>query len=380
MPFNLQDFATKLKRRRADLDLRLETLAQETGISAESLRAYEEASRHPTGDEILILADFFRCDYRYFVAEDAPDPFKNSSILFRAYSEDLSGEDRRAVNEFLFLCDCEEFLLQQLRIQRSTFSIKPHGDHYKGHGHQAADALRRSLSYTENEVPHDVFKDFRQIGLHVFRRSLHNEKISGLFIQHLNTGCCILVNYDEDLYRQRFTAAHECGHAILDTDQEYGISFGTNGNDLREVRANAFASHYLFPPEFLKKLSPPSGWNEEQIVDWANKMKVSTWALSIALNESGLIDASAAAHMQRVKVPRELKTDPELSPDLSPNRRRLKLELLERGLSDYYVGLCFDAHHRGLISTGRLAEMLLADEPLLQEVAQLYGRSLAYGD
>jgi hypothetical protein len=138
--------------------------------------------------------------------------------------------------------------------------------------------------------------------------------------------------------------------------------------------------HYLFPPEFLKKLPPPSGWSEEQIVDWANKMKVSTWALSIALKESGLIDASAAAHMQRVKVPRELKTDPELSPDLSPNRRRLKLELLERGLSDYYVGLCFDAHHRGLISTGRLAEMLLADEPLLQEVAQLYGRSLAYGD
>jgi Zn-dependent peptidase ImmA (M78 family) len=158
------------------------------------------------------------------------------------------------------------------------------------------------------------------------------------------------------------------------------MSFGTNGNDLREVRANAFASHYLLPPKFLEKLPTPEKWTEQQIVDWANKMKVSTWAMSIALKESGLIDASEAAHMQQVRVPKELKSDPELGMNLSPNRQRIKLELLERGLSDHYAGLCFEAHQRGLISTGRLAEMLLVDESLLQEIAQLYGRSLSYGD
>jgi Zn-dependent peptidase ImmA (M78 family) len=145
-------------------------LAAEAGISVESLRAYEEAVKQPSGDEILILADFFRCDYRY-----------------------------------------------------------------------------------------------------VFRQKLSNDKISGLFIHHPIAGRCVLVNYDEDLYRQRFTAAHECGHAILDVGEEFGISFGTNGNDLREVRVNAFASHYLLPPKFLEKLPPPRKWTEQQIVDWANK-------------------------------------------------------------------------------------------------------------
>ena len=67
MAFNLQDFASKLKKRKADLDLSFDALAAETGISVESLRAYEEAAKQPSGDEILILADF-RCDYRYFVA------------------------------------------------------------------------------------------------------------------------------------------------------------------------------------------------------------------------------------------------------------------------------------------------------------------------
>jgi hypothetical protein len=109
-------------------------------------------------------------------------------------------------------------------------------------------------------------------------------------------------------------------------------------------------------------------------------MKVSTWALSIALKESGLIDASEAAHMQQVRVPNELKTDPELGMSLSPKRQRMKLELLERGLSDHYAGLCFEAHQQGLISAGRLAETLLVDGSLLQEIAQLYGRSLSYGD
>ena len=48
MPFNLHDFAAKLKKRRADLDLSPEALAEETGISVESLRAVEDAARPAT--------------------------------------------------------------------------------------------------------------------------------------------------------------------------------------------------------------------------------------------------------------------------------------------------------------------------------------------
>ena len=161
------------------------------------------------------------------------------------------------MNEFLFLCDCEGFLFTELEKQRSPFSVEPRGKYYKDHGREAAQALREHLHYEDGVIPRDVFKDFRQIGLHVFRQKLSNNKISGLFINHPTAGRCVLVNYDEDLYRQRFTAAHERCHAILDVNKEFGISFGTNGNDLREVRANAFASHYLLPPKFLEKLPTP---------------------------------------------------------------------------------------------------------------------------
>lgn len=69
-------------------------------------------------------------------------------------------------------------------------------------------------------------------------------------IRHPEVGRCILVNYDEDVYRQRFTAAHELAHALME-DSEFNVSLSRDGSNLVEVRANAFASHYLVPPPHL---------------------------------------------------------------------------------------------------------------------------------
>jgi hypothetical protein len=53
-----------------------------------------------------------------------------------------------------------------------------------------------------------------------------------------------------------------------------------------------------------------------------------------------------------------------------------KRELLERGLSSYYVELCFEALGKGLISAGRAAEMMLIDDFELAEIAALFGLSV----
>lgn len=64
---------------------------------------------------------------------------------------------------------------------------------------------------------------------------------------------------------------------------------------------------------------------------------------------------------------------------LSGTQLARKAALLERGLSDHYVGLCFDGYKQGKISLGRLAEALLCSRGELSELAKLYGGSL-YGD
>src|SRR5690606_22588006 len=123
-------------------------------------------------------------------------------------------------------------------------------------------------------------------------------------------GKCALVNYSEDIYRQRFSAAHEMAHAIFDAEQGASVSFERpDGSDLVEVRANRFASCYLMPPAFLSKLPDPNGWKDSDAIDWANRLRVSSSALAIALREAKLVTQTTYARISRLRVPRDAKID-----------------------------------------------------------------------
>lgn len=105
-------------------------------------------------------------------------------------------------------------------------------------------------------------------------------------------------------------------------------------------------------------------------------LKVSTEALSFALLTAQRVDQDTAKLIRSVRVPMADKVDPEAPDYLTEVQVNRRKQLLERGLSDYYVGLCFEAHQRGLISAGRLGEALLADHRETREISILYGRSI----
>jgi Zn-dependent peptidase ImmA (M78 family) len=342
-----------------------------TGIPVERLRDFENARAAPTGDEVLILADFFQCDYRFFISNEKLAAFEQTESLYRRFGTEFSKNDRRSLQEFLFLCECETFLLSELKRRIDTFTFTPSGNYYKRQGEDAAKALRRHFSYAKNAVPSDVYADLRRLGFHVFRRSLDNSRISGLTIQHPSAGTCILVNYSEDIYRQRFTAAHEGAHGILDRANDVIVSFDEATEDLVEIRANTFSSRYLLPPDLINQI-PVSVWNQGEIVRWASQFKVSTAALSIALLEAGLIDEQQAKQLRKVRVPAHEKVDPEVA-NLTGAAALRKKELLRRGLSTFYVGLCLEAGNQGTVSAGRVAQMLLVDDFALWEIAKLFG-------
>lgn len=345
-------------------------MAAGTGILVDRFERLESGDVVPTGDEILILADFFQCDYRFFVSNEKLAAFQQTETLYRKFGNEFSKNDRRSIQEFLFLCECEAFLLTELSRKIDAFSFTPSGNFYKGHGEEAAKALRRHFSYKPNEVPSDVYADFRRMGFHVFRRRLDNSSISGLTIQHPSAGTCILVNYSEDTYRQRFTAAHEGGHGILDRGDDVIVTFAKQRKDLVETRANTFASHYLLPREVITRI-PVRTWNQAEIVKWASQFKVSTTALAIALKEFRIIDDRAVKELRHARVPAHEKTDPELA-NLPEQVVARKESLLQRGLTSFYVGLCLEAWNRGIVSAGRAAEMLLVDDFELAEIADLF--------
>lgn len=351
-------------------------VANATGIEPHRLEKLEAGHEKPTGDEILILADHFRCDFNFFISNEALAPYQQTETLYRAHGNEFTKQDRRAIQDFLYLCETEEFLLNELGIERRRFDYMPQGNFYKSHGEQAAIALRKHLGYDDRVVPRDVYADFRSAGVHVFRRRLENSSISGLFVMHPTAGKCALINYDEDIYRQRFSAAHEMAHAIFDWKADPRVSFDRSARgDMLEIRANRFASCFLLPAPVLAVLSSQE-WSHSNAVRWANELRVSCNALAVALKAYGAIDADTSNRISKLRIPKDDKVDPELPNDLTSAQRARKSKLLELGLSDSYVKLCFEAFSQGIISLGRLDEALLCGRSELANIASLYGQAL----
>ena len=98
----------------------------------------------------------------------------------------------------------------------------------------------------------------------------------------------------------------------------------------------------------------------------------------IVLRENGLISEAEYEEFRVLKIRRTVKGDPEIPETLSPRSQERIAGLLQRGLSRFYVDLCFNAYHEGIISAGRLAEMLLIHETEISDIAALYGRVLEH--
>lgn len=292
MAVNLVRMTKRLQQIRVALAYTVEEAGKATGLDVHRLLSIESGDATPTGDEILILASLYDCDFRTLIDEALPPPAQQTDILFRRYGDAFTPEDRRAIQEFLHLCQIEASLERQLGLVNEAVHFEWSGTLFKAHGQQVAEALRTRLGYSDNEAPRDIYSDFRRIGIHIFRRKLVNNEISGLYIEDPVAGHCVLINYNEDIYRQRFSVAHEVAHAIFDSSEGMMLTFQPNSakydkNELKEIRANSFASQYLMPLTMLRRIPKV---DESSAPEWAQKFRVSTAALAKALRDANLID------------------------------------------------------------------------------------------
>jgi Zn-dependent peptidase ImmA (M78 family) len=374
--FDLNLLSKKLTACRSRLEYTYSEIFEGTGIKEDRLEAFEHSQIEPTGDEILILADFFREDYKYFISNQQSSASENTDSLYRQFGKDFTKEDRRAVQEFLYICECEADIWSLLDENKRPYQLPNNRSTSNNEAEEIAGIVRTLLGYKENELLQNIFDDFRNLGLHIFRRKLHNSNLSGIFIHHPVAGNCVLVNYSEDLYRQNFTISHEVAHSIFDTNQLYNVSFTKDGKDIKEIRANRFAAGFLMPATILRKLKV-SSWSEQILIKLASQFRVSIIALLCRLKSLKLITKQDFDKFEELKLPKALKEDPELK-GLPDKIASAKIKVLERGLSATYVRKCHEAYSKSLISQSRLAEVLLTSEHELQDVLALFNLKLVY--
>jgi Zn-dependent peptidase ImmA (M78 family) len=376
MAFTARAFGRKLATIRTAFGQDREELALSSGIRSDRLAVLEDGAAEPTGDEILILADRFKKNFHYFLADDADDPDTDVELLFRTKGDEIPPADRVAISEFVYLCRCQSILERDLgrRASHPGFQFQPQNRYFIGDGRNCAAELRRHLGLNGNEVIRDLFGYMRSMGFKIFRRRLQNSNISGLFMRHPEAGPCVLVNLAEGMARQRFSAAHEWGHGLMDDKPMVLSTIGEwNSADLVELRANTFASDFLMPAALLRSIG---NWNDPRVVsDWAERFRVSVPALLTALFASKLIDREKREELRSAAARPPEPPDPELE-SVSPNQLARRRVLMERGISAEYVHLCFEAFSQSLISFGLLCEMLLSSASGVHEIAQLFGQSI----
>ena len=145
------------------------------------------------------------------------------------------------------------------------------------------------------QPPVDVKKIARQLGYQVVLKYFPEEDLSGTVIRDSKGLITLGINTLQAPVRQRFSIAHEIGHARLHlskgsgeslfVDPPAGILFRDSraslGDDPREVNANQFAAALLMPAEMIRtSLSKLAGSSSRFTIDDAVERLAKQFAVS----------------------------------------------------------------------------------------------------
>ena len=169
----------------------------------------------------------------------------------------------------------------------------------------------------------------------------------------------MIITTQRQLPVQRFTAAHELGHAVLghtpSLDPEDILMrspFGARvvgGYDLQEIQANAFASQLLIPSWLLAKHVRRQGWSPDDLVD-----PDMVYQLSLRLGASYSATCHALLSSRVIKKPAY-----DILVDVKP--RAIKKRLLDSYEPENYRGDVWTITERddGLLLEGSRSDLVV---------------------
>ena len=268
MAITQEELAGRLKAARENAGLTQQEVAEEVGMTRLAVVRIEAGKRAVNSLELAEMARLYGRGIAEFLEEGVfeEDPLV---ALFRAapgYAEDpkLKRELLRCVD----LCREAANLERLLGLSPSSAFLVRYG--LKGlssrwdainQGRYLADQERNRLDLGTSPI-WEIAEIVARQGARVTEYAMP-DAVSGLFFHSEETGFAIVVNLGHSRSRRLFSYAHEYCHLLADRDRFGGISHAGNRNELAEVRANAFAAHFLMPEagvrSFLKALGKGEG-------------------------------------------------------------------------------------------------------------------------
>jgi len=375
-----EDVGARLKSAREDLGLTQEEVAKRLDISRPAVSLIESGKRPVNSMELNALAKLYHRPLEWFLAGELKQD--DLVVLLRA-------EQIREV-EYAQLLDFKNLLEQYAELERLVLGNVPQlqvgyeasqlGRTAIEQGERLAEEERRRLGIGEDPIL-NLPQLLELAGVKVILRELPGDvQLAGAAFPSQEAGPAILINVGPDVEtnknpgRWNFTAAHEYAHLLVD---RHGTALVDLDQYLTtrvplEVRANAFAATFLMPKPGLLKELEIIGWTKEaeippeMVVHLQYRFGVSYQAMLYRLTNVGLItEAQRNEYSERYRPT-------ELGWWLGYNRFRTNLAQgwisvgIDRPIRFRWLAL--QAYERGLISIGKLSELLGLDRLMVERI------------
>lgn len=358
MRLTQQDLGRRIATARERRGLSQAHLADALGVSQSAVSRIESGERSVDSIELAAIAERLGVSVLELL-EDRPVPEELLAFAGRVQTARVPGAVDRARSRVLELVEFDR-LLTELGVPREQPRLIPRfrlsGGLAKGQGGDLARQVRKTLGVGDEPLPDLVELVEDVLGLDVAAEPLP-DGIDGLCVR-LEDVALALVNAAPVVGRERFTLAHELCHFLVGDAQPLHVDEDLFGQGTQEIRANAFAAHFLMPEAGLRKRLRGRAPDGRVICELQYAFGVSLEALLWHLRNLGLIDARRQEEFQALG-PKGLAIRYGFLAEFQasyqmPRRSRAPAGLLRRAV---------EAYTKGLTGAERLALLLGRRDP-----------------
>lgn len=231
-------------------------VARKLDVSAVAVGQWEAGTHPPRPDHVRLLAEVLEIPPAFLAAGRPYARLESSSAHFRSLRRTPAQQRAKAIaftEQIWELVHALERRVQLPPVDLPGFSAGEVITGFTGvHPAQAAQELRRRWRLGTGPIPHLV----RTMETHGLILTLvpfagtETSTVDAFSTSQLPRPIIVLTpDRANDVYRHRFTAAHELGHLLLHDD-------AVPGDPLQEKEADAFAAELLTPAEIITPQLP----------------------------------------------------------------------------------------------------------------------------
>lgn len=320
---NLKIIPEKLKEARLARGYTVTALAENIGISKQTISKYELGQASPSSETMMKYCNFLNFDINFFMFNNEDSNTNYGTIFFRSLKsaesqirEEIKIRIKWTNNIYRYINEFVEF--PKLNLPNIDTDLLEDLDLYKIE--EIANKVREHWNVGNGPIT-NLSILLEQNGIILCNSNIDDVKIDACSQVINNTAIFFIRTNEISACRLRFDLAHELGHLILHSEITKEEIEDKNLLDQIEKEANMFASAFLLPRE--KFSNEVLALSLDHFVNLKSRWKVSIAAMIYRCRELGIFNDSQVLYLRKQISLKKWRTKEPLDEVIAIERPKL---------------------------------------------------------